>query len=63
MNTQELFFHMCDGRNSVNDIFDLLTACGHDRTDLMQALGAVLDDENATGTVNYRMEVVFNVQR
>jgi hypothetical protein len=59
MNTTELFFHMCDGRNSINDIVDLLVQCGHSHEDCMTALGAVLDDETMDGRMNSNFEVVF----
>lgn len=35
MNTVELVRHMCDGRNSLSQIVDLLVDCGHDRQTIL----------------------------
>lgn len=59
LNTTELFYLMCDGRNSLNDIVNLLTESGHDTQDIMFAMTRVIEDDNMRGSVNSRLEAVY----
>lgn len=48
MSTEELVRHMCDGKNSLNSIVDLLVECGRDRSDAVEAWIALSESGNYT---------------